>query len=73
MNIHVSNLDSIQQLADRFINDAGFREQMRQDPEGAAEREGYRLDDEDRQALTSVDWSGSDEQLKERVSKAAWC
>jgi hypothetical protein len=65
----MSNPESMQQLADRFMNDEQFREQMRQDPEGAAERSGYQLDDEDKQALKSVDWSGSDEQLKERVSK----
>jgi len=71
----MSNPESMQQLTDRFMNDAEFREQMRQDPEGAAERSGLPLDDEDRQALRSVDWSGSDEELKERVSKgyAAWC
>jgi hypothetical protein len=49
---------------------------MKQDPEGAAQREGFALDEEDRQALKSVDWSGSDEQLNQRVSKrfaARWC
>jgi hypothetical protein len=65
----MSNQEAMQQLADRFMNDADFREQMRQDPEGAAERSGFALDDEDRQALRSVDWSGSDEELQERVSK----
>ena len=66
----MSNPESMQQIADRFMNDAEFREEMKQDPEGAAERSGYELDDEDRQALKSVDWSGSDEALNERVSKA---
>ena len=65
----MSNQEAMQQLAGRFMEDAEFREQMRQDPEGAVERSGYRLDEEDRQALRSVDWSGSDEDLKERVSK----
>ena len=69
----MSNQEAMQQLTDRFINDADFREEMRQDPEGAAERSGYQLDEEDRQALRSVDWSGSDEDLKERVSKGMWC
>ena len=71
----MSNPETMQQLAERFMNDAQFREEMRQDPEGAAERSGYQLDDEDQQALRSVDWSGSDEQLKDRVSKgmARWC
>jgi hypothetical protein len=71
----MSNQQAMQQLTDRFMNDAGFREEMKQDPEGAAQRSGFALDEEDRQALKSVDWSGSDEQLKERVSKrvARWC
>lgn len=72
----MSNPESMQQLADRFMNDVEFREQMRRDPEGAANSTGLQLDEEDRQALRSVDWSGSDEELKERVSKlysARWC
>ena len=64
----------MQQLAYRFVSDAEFRQQMKQDPEGAAERSGLPLDDEDKHALRSMDWSGSDEELKERVSKAVvWC
>ena len=71
----MSNPETMQQLADRFMNDAQFREEMKQDPEGAAERSGYQLDDEDKQALRSVDWSSSDEELKERMSKGLriWC
>jgi hypothetical protein len=69
----MSNPESMQQVADRFMNDTQFREQMRQDPEGAAERSGLPLDDEDRQALRSMDWSGSDEELNQRVSKRNWC
>jgi len=70
----MSNPESMQQLADRFVNDADFRQQMKQDPEGAAEDSGLALDEEDKQALRSIDWSGSDEELKEHVSKAtSWC
>ncbi len=69
----MSNPQSMQQLADKFMNDADFREQMKQDPEGAAERSGLPLDEEDKQALRSIDWSGSDEQLHERVSKYTYC
>jgi hypothetical protein len=43
----MSNPETMQQLAERFMNDARFREQMQQDPEGAAERPGFQLDDED--------------------------
>jgi hypothetical protein len=71
----MSNPDSMQQLADRYMNDAHFREQMQHDPQGAAERSGLPVDEEDKQALMSIDWSASDEQLKERVSKGLtrWC
>ena len=71
----MSNQEAMQQLADKILNDAGFREEMKQDPEGAAERSGYQLDEEDRQALRSMEWSGSDEELNERVSKwlVRWC
>ena len=70
----MSNQEAMQQLADRFMNDADFREEMRQDPEGAAERSGYQLDEDDRQALRSIDWGGSDEELNDRVSKRfSWC
>ena len=69
----MSNPESMQQLADRFMNDAQFREEMKQDPEGAAERSGLQLDEEDKQALRSLDWSVSDEELKERVSKRVGC
>ena len=55
------------------MNDAEFREQMKQDPEGTAERSGLQLDEEDTQALRSIDWSGTDEELKERVSKRIIC
>jgi len=72
--IQMSNQEAMQQLADRFVNEPDFREQMKQDPEGAAKRSGYQLDEEDRQAPKSIDWSGSDEEFGERVSKDAnWC
>lgn len=54
--VKMSNQEAMQQLADRFMNEADFREEMRQDPEGAAERSGYKLDEEDRQALTRHSW-----------------
>lgn len=70
----MSNPESMQHLTERFMNDAEVREQMKQDPEGSADSTGLQLDEEDRQALRSIDWSGSDEQLKERVSKRiGWC
>ena len=71
----MANPDSMQQIADRFMNDAQFREEMRQAPEGAAQSSGLELDEEDRQALRSMDWSGSDQELNKRVNKLTtrWC
>jgi hypothetical protein len=68
-----TNRRLMEELTDRFMNDPEFREQMRRDPEGTAERFGIPLDDEDRQALRSIDWSLPDERLTERVSKAVSC
>jgi hypothetical protein len=59
----------IEQLTDRFLDDPEFREQMRLDPEGTAERLGIPLTEEDRQAMRTIDWSLPDEQLTERASK----
>ena len=33
----MANPESMQKLADRFMNDGQFREEMRQDPEGAVD------------------------------------
>jgi len=58
------------ELADRYLNNPQFKEQMRQDPEATAESTGLELDDEDRQSIRDWDMSSSgDEQLKERISK----
>ena len=67
----MSNQEAMQQLTDRFMNHPEFREQMRQDPEGTAERSGLQLDEEDRQALRNIDWTQPDEELKPRVSKGS--
>ncbi len=71
----MSNQEAKQQLADRFMNDPEFREQMRQDPEGTAQRSGVELNEENRQTLQSVDWNQSDQELRPRVSKyyKSWC
>ena len=66
----MSNPESMKQLADRLLNDPDFRERMRRDPEGTVESIGLEFDEEDRQALRSLDWSVSDEELRTRASKA---
>jgi hypothetical protein len=64
------NPTSMLKLADRYMNEPKFKEQMRQDPEGTAQSTGLKLDDEDLQSIRDWDMSSSgDEQLKERISK----
>jgi len=59
------------ELCNRFLNDPQFKEQMRQDPLGTAERTGLRFDDEDRQSIKNWDWGPSGEgALKERIAEA---
>jgi len=55
---------------DRWINDPAFRAELRSDPEGAVNRAGVELSEDEVAALRSTDWSLSDEQLQARVSKA---
>ena len=64
------NPSSMLKLADRYLNDPQFKEQMRQDPEGTAQSTGLKLDDEDLQSIRDWDMSSSgEEQLRERISK----
>ena len=64
------NPTSMLKLADRYLNDPHFKEQMRKDPQGTAESTGLELDDEDRQSIRSWDMSSSgEEELRERMSK----
>jgi hypothetical protein len=66
----MSNPEAMKKLADRILNDADFRERMRQDPEGTIQSAGLELDEDDHQALRSVDWSVTGEELRTRASKA---
>jgi len=69
--VYEMNPTSMLKIADRYLNDPQFKEQMRQDPEGTAESTGLKLDDEDRQSIRNSDWGSSGEEyLKERISKA---
>jgi hypothetical protein len=64
------NPTSMLELANRYLNDPQFKEQMRQDPEGTAQSTGLEFDDEDRQAIRNSDWGPSgEEELRERISK----
>jgi hypothetical protein len=62
--------DTMQALADRLSDDPQLRAAFQRDPEAAAAGAGINLDDSDREALRSEDWSQVDDgQLSTRVSK----
>ena len=66
------NPSSVIELANRYLDDPQFREQMRQDPEGTAESTGLTLDEEDRQSIRNWEWGPSGEEaLKEPMSKSS--
>jgi hypothetical protein len=50
-----------------------FRQRMRQDPIAAAEMLDTDLDEHQRKALRSLDWSLSDEELQELLDKHLYC
>jgi hypothetical protein len=62
--------DTMQALADRLSDDPRLRAAFQRDPEAAATTAGINLDDSDRDALRSEDWSQvGDQELSARVSK----
>ncbi len=61
--------ESVEQLVDRWTNEPAFRSALRQDPEGTVRGSGLELSETELAALRNVDWSLSDEELSERISK----
>lgn len=57
------------QVMDRYSSDASFRDKIRADPQGAIRSSGIQLNEQEMEAIQSMDWALPDEQLKERVSK----
>jgi hypothetical protein len=66
---YLMSRENVEQLLDRWINEPAFRDEIRADPEGAIERAGVTLDEEEQAALLNIDWSLPDEELAARVSK----
>jgi hypothetical protein len=60
---------NIEQLIDHWISDPSFRANMRTNPEVALRANGIALTADEQAALQSIDWSLSDDQLMERISK----
>lgn len=61
--------DAMEQLLDRWTNDAVFRQQYQTDPEGTKRSEGFDLSDEDWEAVRSGGFDLSDGVLAERINK----
>ncbi len=63
---------ALDQIMERYTQDPAFKAQLKADPEAAAKSAGIALDDEDRQALRGLDFSLSDQELQQRVSKGSF-
>jgi hypothetical protein len=62
---------ALDQIMERYANDPTFKAQLQANPEAAAKSAGITLTDEDRQALRGLDFSLSDQELQQRVSKGS--
>ena len=62
-----------QMVMDRWVDDEGFRAELRSDPEAATRGIGADLDAEQLEFLRAVDWTLSDEELEALLNKMAWC
>ena len=63
--------EAVNELFDRWVNDAAFRQDVRTDAEGTVRRTGALLDEDEWAALRTVDWNQPDVELQARVSKMA--
>ncbi len=61
--------EQVGKLIDRWMNDPGFRNELRKDPEGAVKKSGAKLTEGEMAALKKVNWTASDEELKAQISK----
>ena len=59
----------VDQLVDKWLNEPGFREKMKQDPEGTVKDSGIRLNAEEWATVRNVVITTSDEALRQRISK----
>jgi hypothetical protein len=66
------NHENVEVLMDRWINDPTFRADLRANPEQAVESAGVTLNEDEMAALKSVDWSLSDDELTQRVTKTSF-
>ena len=62
--------NGVDQLVDKWLKEPGFREKMKQDPEGTVKSAGISLNAEEWATVRNVVMTTSDETLRQRVSKA---
>ena len=65
------NAEAVEGLMDRWMNDPTFRADLRANPEQAVKNVGITLNQDEMAALNSVDWSLSDDELTQRVTKSS--
>jgi len=58
-------------LVERWTNEPGFQEAFRKDPHGTIVSHGIVLTPEEEEGVKRMDWTGSNEELSQRVSKFA--
>ncbi len=61
--------EQVGKLIDRWINDPGFKNELRRDPEGAVKKAGVQLTAGELAALKQIDWKLSDSELQAKISK----
>ena len=59
---------ALEQLVQRWTTDPAFRAQIHQDLEGAVERAGYDLDEDEWAIVRDTDWSQPDQELRTRMA-----
>lgn len=64
--------EAIEELIDRWMDDANFRASVRRDPEGVVRATGLELDVDEWAAIRKIDWSLSDEELSSRANRGGF-
>ena len=68
-SVQTTSEDAIR-LLELLLSNSRLRNEFREDPSGVAQRAGVVLDDDTREALLSLDWNASNEELRQRLSKS---
>jgi hypothetical protein len=61
--------EAVATLIDRWTNEPGFKDDFLVDPHATILAHGITLTPDEEEAVKRMDWSGSDEDLAQRVSK----